>query len=68
MIMSRHPNWRQHQSVRIANETFENMAKSKYLGTTLTDQNDIHGEIKSQLNLWNACYHSVANILSSHLI
>jgi hypothetical protein len=41
---------------------------SKYLGTTLTNQNDIHDEIKNRLNMGNACYHSVQNLLSSHLI
>jgi hypothetical protein len=38
------------------------------LGTTLTNQNDIHDEIKSRLNSGNACYHSVLNLLSSPLI
>jgi hypothetical protein len=38
------------------------------VGTTQTNQNDIHDEIKSRLNSGNACYHSVQNILSSHLI
>jgi hypothetical protein len=46
MIMSRHPNSAQNQNVRIANEWFEKVAKFKYLGMTVTNQNDIHDEIK----------------------
>jgi hypothetical protein len=68
MIMSRYPNPGQNQNIRIANESFENVAESKYMGTTLTNQNDIHDEIKSRLNSGNACYHSVQNLLSSRLI
>jgi hypothetical protein len=68
MIMSRHPNSGQNHNIRIANESFENVSKFKYLGTTLTNQNDIHDEIKGRLNSGNACYHSVQNLLSSRLI
>jgi hypothetical protein len=68
MIMSRHPYSGQDQNIRIANESFENVAKFKYLGTTLTNQNDSHDKIKSRLNSENACYHSVQNLLSSRLI
>jgi hypothetical protein len=64
--MYRHPNSGQNQN--ITNESFENVATFKYLGTTLTDQNDIHDEIKSRLNSGNACYYSVQNLLSSRLI
>jgi hypothetical protein len=35
------------------------VAKFKYFWTTLTNQNDIIGQIKSRLNLGNACYYSV---------
>jgi hypothetical protein len=67
MIMSCHPNSGQNQNIRIANELFKKVAKFKYLGIRLTNLNDIHDEIKSRLNLGNACYYSVQNISSSHL-
>jgi hypothetical protein len=63
IIKSRQPN----QNISIANESFENVTKFQYLGMTLTNQNDIHDEIKSGLNSGNACYHSVQNLLSSRL-
>jgi LEA14-like dessication related protein len=67
IIMS-HLNSGQNQNIRIANESFENVAKFEYLGATLTNQNDIRDEIKNRLNSGNGCYHSVQNLLSSHLI
>jgi hypothetical protein len=39
-----------------------------YLGTTLTDQNCMNEEIKSRLNLGNACYHSVQSLLLFRLL
>jgi hypothetical protein len=58
----------QRHSIKIANRSFEGVAKSKYLGTTLTDQNGKQEEIKSRLDLGNACYHSVQSLLSSRLL
>jgi hypothetical protein len=55
MIMSYHPNSVQNQNISIANESFVNVAKFKYLGMTLTKQNDIYGEIKIRLNSRSAC-------------
>jgi hypothetical protein len=40
MIMSRHTNSGQNQNIRIANESFEKVAKFKYLGMTLTNENE----------------------------
>jgi hypothetical protein len=69
MIMSRHPNLGQNRNIRIVNESFENVAKFKYSGTTLINQNEIHDEIKGRLNSGNACYHSVQNlfVFPSHM-
>jgi hypothetical protein len=44
------------------------VAKFRYLGMRVTNQNLIYKEIKRRLNLGNACYHSVQNLLSSHLL
>jgi hypothetical protein len=67
-IMSHHWNSGQNQNIRIANKSFEKVAKFKYLEMMQTNQNDIHDEIKSTLNSGNACYHSFQNLLSSCLI
>jgi hypothetical protein len=58
----------QNQNIRIANESFEKVATFRYLGTILTNQNDIHDEIKSTLNSGNVCYYSVQNLSPSRLI
>jgi hypothetical protein len=67
MLLSCHHAGQDH-SIKIANRSFENVAQFKYLGVTVTNQNLIPEEIKSLLNLGNACYHSVQNLLSSRLL
>jgi hypothetical protein len=66
--MSRCQKAGQRNSIKIGNRSFESVAKFRYLGTTLTDQNCIHVEITSRLNSGNACYHSVQSLLSSRLL
>jgi hypothetical protein len=59
MLMSCYQKLGQKGSIKIANRSFEDVAKSKYFGTILTDQNCMHKEIRSRLNSGNACYLSV---------
>jgi hypothetical protein len=49
-VMSHLQNSGQNQNIKTANELSENM------GMTLTNQNDIHYEIKSRMYSGKACY------------
>jgi ribosomal protein S2 len=68
MLLSHHQNVGQNHDIKIANRCFENVVQFRYLGTTVTNQNLIQEEIKKRLKLGNASYHSVQNLLSSHLL
>jgi hypothetical protein len=68
MLVSRDQNAGQNREIKIGNRSFKNVSQFKYLGTTVTNQNLIQGEIKRRLNSGNACYHSVKNLLSSRLL
>jgi len=50
------------------NSSCERVEESKCLGTISTNQNYIQEEINSRLKSWNACYHSVQNLLPSSLL
>jgi hypothetical protein len=67
MLLSSQQNVSQNRDIKIANRLFENVSQFKYLGTTVTNQNRIQGEIKKRSNSGNARYHSVQNLLSSRL-
>jgi hypothetical protein len=67
MLLSRHQNARQNHDIKIADRYFGNVVQLKYLGTTVRNQNLIQEEITT-FNSANAYYHSVLNVLSSHLL
>jgi hypothetical protein len=68
MLVSSDQNADQNRDITIGNRSFENVSQFKYLGTTVTNQNLIKEEIKMILNSGNACYQSIQNLLSSHLL
>jgi hypothetical protein len=57
-------NW----DIKITNRSFENVSQFKYLGTSVTNQNVIQEEINRRLSSGNDCYHSIWDLLSSHLL
>jgi hypothetical protein len=52
----------------VDNKSIKNVAKFRYLGMKVIVQIYIHEEIKSGLNLGNACCHAVQKILSFCLL
>lgn len=56
------------QAKILANKSLENVLRSKYFRTTVTNQNFIHQEIMNKLNLENACCHAVHNPLFHRLL
>jgi hypothetical protein len=59
MVMSHHQNVLQDHNLPTANKSLENVAKLKYPGITITNQNYIHEETMSTVNSGNGSYHSV---------
>ena len=68
MTVSQDQNAGQIHSMKTDNSSIERVEEFKYLGTILTNQNSIQEEIRSRLNLGNACCYSVQNLLSSRLL
>ncbi|PNF37902.1 hypothetical protein B7P43_G06199 [Cryptotermes secundus] len=68
MLLSRHQNAKQYHDIKICNRLFEKVAQFRYMGTTITNQNPIQGEIRRRLNSGNAYYHSVQNPSFSRLL
>jgi hypothetical protein len=66
MLTSRHQNAGQTHNIKVANRSFENVAEFRCLGTTATNQDLIHEEIK--MKSVKAYYHSVQKLLSSSLL
>jgi hypothetical protein len=63
-----HQNAGQNHDIKIAKKSLENVAQCKYLEMNVTNENLIQEEFKRRLNLGNACYQSVRNLLSSRLL
>ena len=68
MVMPRDQNAGRSHSMKIDSSLFERVEELKYLGTAITYQNSIQGEIKSRLKSGSVWYHLLQNILCSSLL
>jgi len=68
VVMSQDQNAGRCHGIKADNSSFERVEASRYLGTTLMNQNSLQEEIKSRLKLGNACYHLVQNLKSSSVL
>ena len=68
MVMSRDQNEGRSHNIKTDNSCFERVEEFKIFGNNFNRPNSIQEEIKSRLNLGNACYYLVQNLLSSSLL
>jgi hypothetical protein len=68
MLVSHYQNADQNWDIKLANMSLENVSQFKYLRMTVKNRHFIQEKIKRKLDSSNACYHSVQNIVSSHLL
>jgi hypothetical protein len=68
MVMSQDQNAGGSHNIKTDNSSFGREEEFKCLGTNLTDQNYIPGEIKSRLKMATACSHEVQDLLSSSFL
>jgi hypothetical protein len=64
--MSHHQNVGKNYNLLFGNTPFKNVAKFKYLGMIVMNENCTHEEIKRRLYSRNICHHSVWSLLSTH--
>jgi uncharacterized DUF497 family protein len=64
MVITPDKNAGQTINIKTHNISFERVEQFIYLGKTLTNQNSIHEELKSE----NASYYTALNLLSSSLL
>jgi hypothetical protein len=63
--LCRDENAGQNHNIKINNISLETVELFGYFGTTLTNRNSIHEEIKSRVKSGNACYQSVKNLFQA---
>jgi hypothetical protein len=68
MVVSIYQNVGEKYNLVIANKSFENVAKFKYLWKAVTNQNCIREEIENRLDSGKTHYHSVQSHLPSRLV
>ena len=68
MIISWHQCAEQNHNIMTGNKTLEKVEWFIYFGANVTNPNSIDEEIKSRLNVGNACYHLLQNLLSFSLL
>ncbi|VVC27148.1 Endonuclease/exonuclease/phosphatase,Reverse transcriptase domain [Cinara cedri] len=57
-----------HNNLHVGNNTFEEVQEFKYLGSTLNNQNNMHGEINIRLGAANRCLYALKTLFKSKLL
>ena len=68
MVTDRYSLYKGNGQLMINEGNLEEVAEFKYLGTIITNRNEMHKENKHRLNSGNGCYYALQGCLSSQLL
>jgi hypothetical protein len=62
VVMSRDQNAGQNNNIKVGRKSLKSVEHFTRIGTTITNQNSMYGEIKSRLKSGNSCYRLLQNL------
>jgi hypothetical protein len=62
-IINRKKKWNEQDKIEINGQRYENVEMFKYLGSLVTDTDEVQAEMKDSITAGNKCYYALCHLL-----